>query len=68
MNNLIQDFKISGRILARNRWQSAVIVLTLALSISALTSVVSVVNDGSAQALWPRPDRSVGVPLGAPAK
>ena len=44
MNNLIQDFKISGRILARNRWQSALIVLTLALSISALTSVVSVVR------------------------
>ncbi len=44
MNNLIQDFRISGRILARNRWQSALIVLTLALSISALTSVVSVVK------------------------
>jgi predicted permease len=44
MNNLIQEFKVSGRILARNRWQSAVIILTLALSISALTSVVSVVR------------------------
>jgi putative ABC transport system permease protein len=44
MNNLILDFRISGRILARNRWQSAVIVLTLALSISALTSIVSVVS------------------------
>jgi hypothetical protein len=44
MNNLIQDFRISGRILARNRWQSALIVLTVALSISELTSVVSVVK------------------------
>ncbi len=43
-NNLMMDFRISARILARNRWQSALIVLTLALSISALTSVVSVVS------------------------
>src|SRR5580692_10073757 len=44
MKDLIQDLRISGRILRRNRWQSAVIVLTLALSISALTSVASVVS------------------------
>jgi putative ABC transport system permease protein len=43
-DNLIQDLRIGGRIMSRNRWQSTVIVLTLALSISALTSVVSVVN------------------------
>src|SRR6202050_5613076 len=43
-SHILRDLKVSGRILIRNRWQSAVIVLTLALSISALTSVVSVVS------------------------
>lgn len=44
MNNVILDLRVSGRILRRNRWQSAVIVLTLALAIGALTSVATVVN------------------------
>ena len=43
-DNILRDIQISGRVLARNRWQSAVIILTLALSIGALTSVVSVVS------------------------
>ena len=43
-HDIFRDIKISGRVLARNRWQSAVIVSTLALSISALTSVTSVVS------------------------
>ena len=44
INNLAQDLKISGRILLRNRWQSAVIVLTLALAMGSLTAVFSVVR------------------------
>src|SRR5580704_1786523 len=44
MDNLAQDIKISTRMLLRNRWQTAVIVLTLALSIGALTAVFSVVR------------------------
>jgi putative ABC transport system permease protein len=44
MNNLVLDFRNGVRILTRNRWQSALIVLTLALSISALTSVATVVS------------------------
>jgi len=43
-DNILRDIQISRRVLARNRWQSAVIILTLALSIGALTSVVSVVS------------------------
>ena len=42
--NLILDLRVSGRILRRNRWQNALIVLTLALAIGALTSVATVVN------------------------
>jgi hypothetical protein len=44
LKNLILDLRVSGRILRRNRWQTAAIVLTLALAIGALTSVVTVVN------------------------
>jgi putative ABC transport system permease protein len=44
LQNLMLEVKLGGRILMRSRWQSAVIVLILALSISALTSVASVVS------------------------
>jgi len=40
----IPEFRNGVRILMRNRWHSAAIVLTLGVSIGALTSVVSVVS------------------------
>jgi putative ABC transport system permease protein len=38
------DLRFSGRVLLRGRWQSTVIVLTIAWAIGALTSVFSVVS------------------------
>jgi predicted permease len=44
LRNVSLDLRFSGRILIRNRWQSAVIVLTIALAIGALTAVSCVVS------------------------
>src|ERR1700691_967574 len=38
------DLRFSGRVLLRGRWQSTVIVLTIAWAIGALTAVFSVVS------------------------
>jgi putative ABC transport system permease protein len=44
IERLALDFLFSGRVLLRGRWQSTVIVITIALAIGALTAVFSVVS------------------------
>jgi predicted permease len=44
LNDVALDLRHSVRILLRNRWQSMVIVVTIALAIGALTAVFSVVS------------------------
>lgn len=44
MKGVLRELRISARIIARNRLQNIVVVLTLGLAISALTSVFSVVS------------------------
>lgn len=44
IDDVVLDLRFSGRILLRNRWQSAVIVVTVALALGALTGVSSVVS------------------------
>jgi predicted permease len=44
IGNISLDLRFSGRILLRNRWQSAVVILTIALAIGALTAVSCVVS------------------------